>query len=142
MQTIYLVSCASKKQSAAAPAKDMYISDLFKEAMTYVESTDSSWFILSAKYGLLSSEEIIKPYNETLNKMKVQDRRLWADRVLAALKSVLVPGDEVIFFAGMKYREFLAGPLTQMNIKVVVPLEGLRIGQQLQRLKRRNHGKT
>jgi hypothetical protein len=137
MNTIYLVSCASKKRSDRLPARDIYVSGLFRETRKYVESTGCPWFILSAKYGLLRPDDIITPYNQTLNKMPVRERRLWAARVLTDLKPILSTVDQVEIFAGKRYREFIEEILRQ-KIEVVVPLEGLRIGQQIQWLKRRN----
>lgn len=37
----------------------------------------------------------------------------------------------VVFLAGQRYREFLADHLKSRGIVVEVPMEGLRIGQQL-----------
>ena len=138
MKTICLVSCASKKRSFKLPAKDIYVSELFRQTRKYVESTGCPWFILSAKYGLLSPEEIIEPYNQTLNKMPARERRHWAAGVLADLKPILLSIDRVEIFAGKRYREFMEDILRQ-NVEVVVPLQGLRIGQQIQWLKEKNH---
>ena len=46
--TIYLVSCVSKKQSAPAPARDLYTSGLFNKARSYVAKMVQPWFVLSA----------------------------------------------------------------------------------------------
>ena len=43
-------------------------------------------YVLSAKYGLLNEEEIIEPYDETLNRKNITERRNWADKVIAQLK--------------------------------------------------------
>jgi hypothetical protein len=101
------------------------------------EKPENTWNPPAAKYGLLRPDDIITPYNQTLNKMPVRERRLWAARVLTDLKPILSTVDQVEIFAGKRYREFIEEILRQ-KIEVVVPLEGLRIGQQIQWLKRRN----
>jgi hypothetical protein len=59
--TLYLVSCVSKKRCTPAPAREFYTSDWFLKARDYVERDGSPWFILSAKYGLVSPSQILRP---------------------------------------------------------------------------------
>jgi len=136
MRTVFLVSCVSKKKPAQLPAKDLYDSPWFKKARAYVESTGSPWFILSAEYGLLEPDRIVAPYEKTLNQMSVGDRRRWSEDVLADLRRILALDDRVVFLAGMKYREFLEPVVVTLCRDVAVPMEGLRIGEQLQWLDR------
>ena len=128
---VYLVSCVSKKLSHPAPARDLYISPWFRKARSYVERTGCPWFVLSAKYGLVHPDEMIAPYELTLNTMGVSDRREWARRVLTQLEPRLGEGQSVVFLAGQRYREFLEQPLRSRGVAVSVPMEGLKIGEQL-----------
>lgn len=134
MRTIYLVSCAKKKKPGKHPAKDIYISTLFKKARACVEQrlqpTDA-WFILSGKYGILCPDDVIKPYDKTLNKMNKKERQIWAENVLDSLASIITKTDKVVILAGKPYREFLHGKLLAMCQHVEIPLEGMRIGEQL-----------
>ena len=106
MGTIHLVSCAARKQPVPAPAKCLYTSALFRKARSHVVGTSLPWFILSAEYGLVRPDEVIAPYDRTLNTMSVADRRRWARRVLMQLESHLEGVTEVVFLAGLRYREF------------------------------------
>lgn len=74
---------------------------------------------------------IIEPYNETLNNMPVSKRRTWSLRVMQDLRPKLNSGDYIVIFAGKKYREYLVEPLRSAGCKVEIPMEGLRIGEQL-----------
>ena len=134
---IYLVSCVAKKRPSPSRAKHLYDSPWFHLARQYAESTASPWFILSAKYGLLDPDQTIGPYEQTLNKMPVADRKAWADRVRDQLDRYLQDVRQVVFLAGARYREFLADRLRQRGIQVEIPMSGLTIGRQLQWLK--NH---
>lgn len=131
MKTVYLVSCVSKKSSGPSAAKDLYTSDWFLKARSYVEKRDGAWFILSAKYGLLDPDQKIEPYEVTLNNMSVSARRDWAQNVLKALETLIGPEDRLVILAGARYREFLTERLESLCAEVVVPMEGLRIGEQL-----------
>ena len=53
----------------------------FRKMRTLVEAQDWPWFILSAKYGIVDPEQMIEPYEKTLNKMGVADQRDWAERM-------------------------------------------------------------
>ena len=79
---LYLVACVKTKQSRPAPARDLYISNWFVKARTCVERSGQSWYILSAKYGLVEPNELIEPYEKTLKKMRADDRRAWARGVI------------------------------------------------------------
>ncbi|MDE0129642.1 MAG: hypothetical protein OXQ86_08775 [Gammaproteobacteria bacterium] len=132
---LYLVSCVAKKQHRIAPAKILYRSPWFCLARARVEREAAPWYILSAKFGLLCPDAEIAPYDETLNKMRVAQRREWATRVKAQMDETLPDVDEVVVFAGYQYREFLDEYLRRRFDSVAVPMEGLRIGQQLSWLK-------
>ncbi len=132
---IALVACVSKKNPMPMPARDLYISDWFRKASAYAMRVADEWYILSAKYGLVAPDTVIEPYDETLNRMPADARRAWARRVSKELGQVLQPGDQVMLLAGIKYRENLIGPIREMGCSVEIPLQGLRIGEQLRWLK-------
>lgn len=137
MSTIYLVSCVGKKCSVATAARDLYRSAWFKKARNYAERTNCAWFILSAEHGLVRPEQVIAPYEKTLNKMPATERRDWAARVSAQLAEAAPQMDRAVFLAGHRYREFLMGPLQERHISIDVPMLGLPIGKQLRWLGRK-----
>jgi hypothetical protein len=128
---IYLVSCVSKKSQTAAPARELYVSPWFRAARRYVEASGDPWFILSAKHGLISPAQAIAPYDETLNKMTIGERRAWAARVMAQMDEIVPASRAVVVFGGIRYREFLMEHL-ERRASVEVPMKGLGIGKQLQ----------
>lgn len=137
---IAFVSCVSKKAEEPQPAKDLYTSDWFKKASTYGEKVSDSWYILSAKHGVLEPDQEIAPYDETLNEMGADQRRDWAVKVAQQLEEILQPGDQVILLAGQRYREYLLEPIRILGCDVKIPMKGLRIGEQLSWLKEKLEG--
>ena len=79
----------------------------------------------------LSPDTVIEPYDETLNDMNRSNRLLWSALVLKGLSGVVDSGDSVVFLAGNRYREFLVKALLTRGCEVQVPMEGMRIGEQL-----------
>jgi hypothetical protein len=61
-----LVGCVKSKQSQAAPARELYVSPLFRGRRAWVERTCDRWFILSAKHGLVEPDRVLAPYDEIL----------------------------------------------------------------------------
>lgn len=74
-KNVFLVSCVSAKHSKPMPARELYRSKWFLKAGAYVEAQISRWFILSAKYGLPNPDEIVPPYDQTLNDLPRDARR-------------------------------------------------------------------
>jgi hypothetical protein len=130
---IVLISCVSQKVSHRAKVKDLYVSTLFRLNLKYAERLKpDAIYILSAKHGLLSLEQEIEPYEQTLNNMRTAEIKEWAGKVLSQLNAVAILDEaEFIFLAGDKYRKYLLPHIKNAE----VPLKGLRIGEQLQRLK-------
>ena len=128
---LVLVSCVAGKRESPAPAKDLYVSNLFCKVRAYVELMGQPWFILSAQYGLVHPNTVIEPYDCTLNEMRMASRRRWASEVLLQLAPQLEAVASVTFFAGQRYREFLEQPLRTRGLTVEVPMRGLKIGEQL-----------
>jgi cytoplasmic iron level regulating protein YaaA (DUF328/UPF0246 family) len=129
---VALISCVKSKAATAQPAGDLYTSSLFKKMRNYAQRNADEWYILSAEHGLLQPDQVIEPYERTLNKMSAHDRSAWAERVQKQLLNVLKPGSEIIVLAGERYRENLVGFLKSHGFNVSVPMEGMAFGRQLQ----------
>lgn len=135
MRRIILLSCVSKKRDFKTTAANLYDSTLFKYAFRYAKSFNpDKIYILSALYGLLETDEIVKPYNKTLNEMNKRDRIEWSNIVLEQLrdKELDLNNDHFVILAGNNYRKYLLHHISHYEL----PLEGMRIGEQLSFLKR------
>lgn len=124
-----LVACASQKLDRPAPARDLYVSQLFKKASAYAEATCDRWYILSAKHGLIRPDEVIEPYDMRLGTSTGPDVNAWADRVREQLAAKLaeVPRVTLVALAGAQYQTVLRPCQWPFEI----PMKGLGIGQQL-----------
>ncbi len=136
-RSIFLLSCVKKKQSSPARAAEMYVSPLFRGMLRYAERHQpDALFVLSAKYELLRPDDVIEPYERTLNDMPIQEVREWASRVLADLgRQTDLDRDHYTILASEKYRRFLLPHLRHYSI----PMKGLSIGRQLQFLSERHN---
>lgn len=123
---IALVACCGQKLGRAAPACELYVSPLFRKAAAYARTFDS-WFILSAKHGLIRPDAVIEPYDCTLLGMGTAARLAWGRKVADQMAEEGITGAEFVALAGAKYTE----PLIRAGVRVESPLRGLGIGKQL-----------
>jgi hypothetical protein len=121
---IGLVSCSKRKLDHPCPARDLYtVSVLFCKARAYCERHYDGWYILSAKHGLVHPGDDLAPYDVTLKRMRVAERRAWGRRVSDELQGL---GDHVFYaHAGKDYLEYIS------RVTLVNVLEGLTFGQRL-----------
>lgn len=129
-ERIGLVACCGQKLEGRHPAQDLYVSSLFRKSRAWVTTHCSSWYILSAKYGLVIPSQMIETYDVTLNAMPAAERRAWAARVREELEPFA--GANFVALAGERYCAALDG------LRVERPLQGMGIGQQLGWLTRQN----
>jgi hypothetical protein len=133
MKTVYLISCVAQKAKKRRSAEELYTSDWFRKARSYVTSLigpRDCWYVLSAKHHLVEPSQVISPYNETLTGMSKPERLQWGARILTQLLPILNAGDSVVMLAGVRYREFLESPLRASGCTVEIPMKGLGIGEQ------------
>ena len=133
-ERIGLVGCVKSKRGSAAPAADLYTSALFHGRRRWVEASCSRWYILSAKHGLVSPDQMLDPYDETLTTKGRGERRAWADRVLAQLQNALADIGRYDFeiHAGAAYTDYgLRSGLVSAGATITLPTEGLGLGRQL-----------
>lgn len=128
---IGLVACASQKLDRPAPARELYVSQLFRKASAYAEATCGRWYILSAKHGLIRPDEVIEPYDMRLGTTDPTSPPIlvWADRVREQLAAELadVPSVTLVALGGVQYQTVLRPCQWPFEI----PMKGLGIGQQL-----------
>ncbi|MBK8064302.1 MAG: hypothetical protein IPK29_09830 [Betaproteobacteria bacterium] len=109
----------------------MYRSPLFDGARHFAETRCDSWFILSAKHGLLQPTEKVDPYNESLYQLDEAAQEDWARKVYGQLESRIEKSSAVVFLAGVKYRSKLQKHLQRDGVKIYAPMAELGIGRQV-----------
>lgn len=131
---IGLVACAKTKLDHRAPARDLYVSPLFKAARAFAERNYHEWWILSAKHGLVDPDTELDPYDLALHDMDWLARTRWGVDVLNDMQpklSRIVDFRPALYLhAGKLYRDSIPFEVGGWN-DVYVPLEGLQVGQQL-----------
>ena len=127
MRRIGLIACsASKLKEAEAnpckefPSCEMYTGWSFKKSVNegLKEFRCDGYYILSDKYGLLSSDDPIKYYDSYLGGKNVAYRRKWSEKAYNKLQGKLGNLDDIefIFFASEKYYEHIIKHLVHFKL--------------------------
>lgn len=135
MTRVAFVSCVKTKSETPELAEHLYVSPWFRMAREYARRNAERWFILSAEHGLLDPRTMVEPYETTLNRMMIEDRKRWASHVAWQMEDLGVKGDLAFVLAGERYREFLMNRLAIRFDTVKIPMKGLQMGEQLSWMK-------
>lgn len=122
---VVLVSCGKSKQQTAAPAKDLYTSERFKEARRFAERFAQNWFIISAKHGLVSPEATLNPYDFSIDLLNPDQKRAWADEVTKALLKHVPGVAHAVILATDSYSDPLFESLLRASVNATAPLRSL-----------------
>ncbi len=123
-----LIGCTVSKRNKPCKAGEMYIpSQLFRKSFILAKKTGLPIYILSAKYGLISENRIIAPYDLTLKLMSQTELDQWAISVAEQVKAIIGDGD-LLVLASEIYLTFAR----HINNKIINPLNKLRIGKRSQ----------
>lgn len=137
MERLILVGCGKTKLAHRARAKTLYTGNLFQAARAYAEQSGAPWRVLSARYGAVSPNEMIEPYDHRLKAHGIEPRQ-WANSVAHTI--MLHHGLDLVveILAGVDYAAPLVSVLADRFPSIVcsTPLAGLQVGQRLAWFKR------
>jgi len=76
LRHIGLVACSRAKAASAMPARQLYVSPLFRAASSYAESRygHGPWFILSPLRGVADPDAGLAPYDLSLRQLSPKRR--------------------------------------------------------------------
>jgi hypothetical protein len=134
---IAIVGCGKRKLQRAAPARDLYNSNLFRLSLRHAESMCERVYVASALHGLLELDQVIEPYNRRLADLGgKKDRESWGTRVVGCVPLPKGPRPLLLIYAGAEYADPLRVGAGRHGWAVSQPLHGLQLGERLRWLSR------
>ncbi len=132
--TTILLGCVKTKLDHRARARDLYCSPLWRARRSYAEASGLPWLILSAKYGLVDPDRMLRPYNLALGDLRANQRRARGERVVDCLQRRFgsLEGATFEVHAGAPYRDAIRQPLKELGADLCEPLAELPLGRQFQ----------
>ena len=117
-----IAGCSQKKLNYAAPAIELNQGQLFRSIKKLAKSHNFALKILSGKYGLLDSNQIISPYNQKISTKKdvLRVRRIITPRLIKLHKDY----DLIIVMLGKKYLDVIE-PLIDNKFLIIYDRRGI-----------------
>jgi hypothetical protein len=94
-----VTACGNKKEKTPQEAGKLYRSARIRHLYRRSKELNIPLFIISAKYGLVSAEEVIEPYNAVMTDEKCKE-------LLLSIKEKLKSFDVIIFYRGGSRKEY------------------------------------
>lgn len=133
--SIALVGCSGPKLGEAAPARQLYTSQLFRATLTLAEKRHDVVYVISAKHELVTLDQVVEPYNRTMADVAKEWRVVWGNRVWdSVLKRHQKLDRQVFIYAGKDYVQ----PIRRAGFHQATfhePLAKMQIGQRLRWLR-------
>ena len=107
-KTLVITGCSKSKAETdvPVPARELYTGQLFKSVKRYTEEMNFPFYVISAKYGLISSDTMVEKYDKVLR--TAADVEFIRPQVEQELLKILPEFDSVLVIAGENYRKTLA----------------------------------
>jgi len=100
MESVVLITaCGNKKEEKPTIAGKLYKSPRIRHLYKKSKELRIPFYILSAKYGLVSGDEMIEPYNEIMSEKKCK-------KLERQLVEILKNYDKVIYYKGGARKEY------------------------------------
>jgi hypothetical protein len=129
---VVLISCSKAKRSVPCAARLLYdASNLFRKSLAYAQTISNEIYVISSKHGLLPLDQVIAPYDDTLNDKSRDEIATWGQRVTEQIRFQHdILNTEFVILAGKNYYSPLQAHLPNISL----PLQGLSMGARLARL--------
>lgn len=136
---ILIVACGRTKKDTSAgpvPARELYVGQLFCARRGFAESSGVPWVILSAAHGLIEPSVLLSRYDKTVPELTEDERSNVQLSIVNGLIAFFGSEDAISaatveVHGGADYVELVREVLSDCDPKIVTPVAGMGIGQQL-----------
>ena len=141
MPTLVIVSCGKRKIWSQEPtkgptkARDAYIGGPFRVNKKYAEKFSDRWVVLSAKHGFLDPDNVV-PGNYNVTFKDPSTNPISISQLKKQVKQKrLNTLDTVVVLCGHDYAEAVSNAFSGLKVTIKMPLNGLRLGEALAKVK-------
>lgn len=121
-KALVINGCSQGKQSQSAPAGEFYTGQLFRMLRKFSELHGFEQRILSGKYGLLTLDDLVDPYDMKIS-TKADIKRV-QKKCLYQLIGLHKTYDTIIIVLGKKYRDVIS-PILDAKCLVIYSKKGI-----------------
>ena len=121
-KVLVINGCSQGKLTHPAPAREFYTGQLFRMVKKFSELHEFEQRILSGKYGLLTLDDFVDPYDLKIS-TKADIKRV-QDKCLYRLVELHKAYDTIIVILGKKYREVIS-PILDSKCLILFDKKGI-----------------
>lgn len=124
---VCLIGCSRKKTARKISARDLYVSDRFRAALSLAERYCDHTFVVSAKHGLLKLDETIPPYDVSIDHLGESSIHAWASSVVDQLEDAVPNGGQLLLLMENRYSNPISAEieLRSSNLELLAPLRNV-----------------
>lgn len=137
MSKVAIIPCTNQKSNIAGPAREVWIGNNFQLTLAHAEIWYDEVLVMSYKYGLISPETKIEPYDINIYYASAGDRLRWWILLREQIHK-LGSRDEgapelVAIYTGNYEQERIMREFVRAGMRnVIVPWKGARVGERMQ----------
>ena len=140
---LVIVPCGARKiwngnfLAGPTPAKDAYVSTLFRLHRRYAEAFGAEWRILSAWYGIMHPDQLIEAYDARFRASDLHPHNWWRITEMFRQARALGGFDQLVLLGGSLYREIARRAFEGVFLpeQVSEPFAGMDLLRTLRALK-------
>lgn len=111
---LVITSCSAKKKGTTMRAIDLYDGDFFKKVKKFAKIHGFDLRIISAKYGLISPNDKIAPYDlEIKNSKDIEELQ---KKINPILEKTLIKYDKILIIMGENYKKIISPLMSEKFI--------------------------
>jgi hypothetical protein len=135
LHTLAIIPCTSQKADEPGPARDVWTGVHFQLTLMHAEEFYDRTVIMSFKYGLITPDDLIEPYDMNIHKeplkVRVQWKRMMMQHIQREMSGELDPKPGIVgLYVGGIDVDWLYKAFTGRGARVIQPWKGLGTGQR------------
>jgi len=133
-ESIAIIHVKSQKADIAGPPRVTWVSSRFQLYLAHSDVYCDKVVVLSDKYGLISPDDEIEPYDANVSYATIADQLRWWGRMKQAIKKLCETKPKVVvLYIGNYERERIVREFVRNGVRnVVFPFENAGISERIQ----------
>lgn len=133
-KTVAIIPCTNQKSDTPGPAREVWIGNHFQLVLAHTEMFYDQVLVMSYKYGLISPDFVIEPYDIDLRVAKAAERLKWWFMMKGHIETLSKTEPILVaLYTGNMERGRIITEFNRNGVKqVIVPFEGATIGVRMQ----------
>lgn len=136
LKTVAIIPCMNQKSDEPGPAREVWVGHHFQATLMHVEEFYDQVFIISFKYGLITPDTIIEPYDINIHFEPWDVRVKWKRMVIQQVKDFLIEQQPGIvgLYSGKEDADWLSKKINQNapDVLCTTPWRGKGVGQRIE----------